>query len=360
MIRALVLSVAGSLAATILMASPAMSGICFDCPGKFGVGPVAPADPAPEPAAPDAAGPSGLAATVTPVGKTHLLAVGICPPYRHDIPVEVCRNAVKAVVKEVGEALTIPKDNVVALVDEQATGPGFLAALADLGKRLTADDRLVLYLNAHGDSFGLWADYYGAPGPIAAVNAQYDREDYVLVFWTKEDPAVPALSLMQKEWLTVEEVVDAIEALPAKVALILESCSSGKTFAGFHIAARDSERIDYMLLSAGPEQISNLNSGLTIPLFTEAFTQALDLPMVDTFGEAVGHARMTTVLHATALCATMTVPQKSFSLIFPGMKVPNVTTHGGDVSPPLWMCAQVPSVADFTGVMSGTKLYQGD
>ena len=296
----------------------------------------------------------------TPAGKTYLLAVGICPPYRHDIEVVVCKNAVDAVVKEFGEALGIAKEDIIALVDEQATGPGFLAALADLGKRLTSADRLVLYLNAHGDNFGLWADYYAASGPIGEINQRFhDREDYVLVFWTKEEPAVPALALAQKEWLTVDEVVDAIEALPAKVALILESCSSGRTFAGFHLNAQDSERIDFVLVSAGAEQVSNLNSAKTIPLFTETLTNALDLPMVDTLGEAVSHARMATVLQATALCATMTIPQKIFTLVFPGMPVPNEVTHDGMVSPPLWMCAQVPSVADFSGEMSLRTLYQG-
>jgi len=306
-------------------------------------------------------GATPISAASEPVaGKTYLLAVGICPPYRTDVPVVVCRNAVDAVVKEMGEAFAIAPDDIVALVDEKATGPAFLEALASLGARLTSADRLVLYLNAHGDRFGLWADYYGAPGAIGEINQRlYDRNDYVLVFWTREDPAVPALALAQKEWLTVEEVVEAIDALPAKVALILESCSSGRTFAGFHRNARDSERMDYILASAGAEQIANLDGARTIPLFTGVLTDALDLPMVDTFGEAVSHARMSTVLQATALCATMTIPQGVFSLVFPGMPVPSEVTHDGLVSPPLWMCSQVPSVADFSGEMSGRRLYQG-
>jgi hypothetical protein len=41
------------------------------------------------------------------------------------------------------------------------------------------------------------------------------------------------------------------------------------------------------------------------------------------------------------------------------MPAPNEVTHDGLVSPPLWMCSQVPSVADFSGEMSGQRLYQG-
>jgi hypothetical protein len=301
----------------------------------------------------------GTTAAQAATGKTYLLAIGICPPYRHTIPVVVCKNAVDAVVKEFGEALSIDKKDIIALVDEKATGPGFLAAIADLKGRLTPDDRLVLYLLAHGDTFGVWADYYGAPGPIAQINQNFHNpEDYVLVFWTKDEPTVPALSLAQKEWLEVDEVVDAIETLPAKVAVILESCSSGKIFSGFHLNAQKSENIDYLLTSAGAEQISNLNDGKTMPLFTQSLTNALDLPLVDTLGEAVSHARVITTLHATAQCATMTMPQNIFPLVFPGVTVPNEATHDGMVSPPLWMCAQVPSVADFSAEMSATTLYQ--
>lgn len=292
-------------------------------------------------------------------GKTYLLAIGICPPYRRGIPVVVCQNAVDAVIKEFGEALEIDKRDIISLVDEKATGLGFLAAIADLRARLKPEDRLVLYLLAHGDTFGVWADYYGAPGPIAEINKDFhDPEDYLLVFWTKDEPTVPALSLAQKEWLEVDEVVDAIETLPAKVAVILESCSSGKIFGGFHRNARGSEKIDYLLVSAGAEQIANLNDGKTMPLFTQSLTNALDLPLVDTLGEAVSHARAMTTLHATAQCATMTMQQSIFPLVFPGVTVPNEATHDGMVSPPLWMCAQVPSVADFTGDMSAMRLYQ--
>ena len=293
-------------------------------------------------------------------GKTYLLAVGICPPYRHDIPVDACKTAIDAIVDNLGDALDIAKANIVTLADDKATGPGFLAALADFGARLTSNDRLILYLIAHGDMFGQWANYYGAGGAIGEVGDRFYRpDDYVLVFWTKDEPRVPALALAEKDWLTVDEVIDAVDALPAKVALILESCSSGRAFTGFHIGSRQSERIDFVLASTGAGQISNLNPGRSMPLFTEEFANALDLPTVDTLGEAVAHAQVTTVLRATALCSTITVPTAIFAQIFPGVPVPAEVTHDGLVSPPLWLCSQVPSVADFSGEMSAMPLYRG-
>lgn len=294
-------------------------------------------------------------------GKTYLLAVGICPPYRTDIAVAVCANSVKAVVDNFGDAFRIPKENIVALTDEKATGPGFLAALADLGRRMTATDRLILYLNLHGDSFGLWSSYYGAAsGTVGEVGRRfYADDDYVLVFWTKEEPKVPLLALAEKDWLTVEEVMDAIDALPGKVALILDSCSSGRSFAGFNRAYNRQDQIDFLLVSAGAEQVANVNVAKTMPVFTEMLTSALDLPMVDTFGEAVAHARMATVLQATAICSTTTFDTALYAVMFPGRPVPNTRTHDGQVAPPLWLCAQVPSVADFSGEMSAMPVFRG-
>jgi hypothetical protein len=94
-------------------------------------------------------------------GKTYLFAVAVCPPYREEFPPSVCKAAVKAVVDNFSDALAIAEEDIVTLTDEKSTGTGFLAALADLGKRLTSADRLILYLNAHGDTFRLWSGHYG-------------------------------------------------------------------------------------------------------------------------------------------------------------------------------------------------------
>ena len=263
-----------------------------------------------------------------------------------------------AVVDNFSDALGIAKSDIVALTEENATGPGFLATLAELGTRLTGADRLILYLNVHGDTFRLWSGYYGVGGAIGAINARFNPDDYVLVFWTKEEPTVPALALAQKDWLMVDEVADALDALPAKVAVILNSCSSGRAFSGFHLNSKQSERIDYILVSAGFEQISNLNTARTMPLFTEQLVAALNLPMVSEFGQAIAHARMTTVLQATSLCSTMIIPVATFAQIFPGVPVPAEATHDEMVSPPLWLCVQVPSVADFSGEMSAMPVYR--
>jgi hypothetical protein len=81
-------------------------------------------------------------------GKTVLLAVGVCPPYRKNIPVKVCRNWVKSIVKEFSHAFGIDKADIIALTDEESSGQNVLKVLDELSKTLTADDRLVFYLRA--------------------------------------------------------------------------------------------------------------------------------------------------------------------------------------------------------------------
>ena len=46
-----------------------------------------------------------------------------------------------------------------------------------------------------------------------------------------------------------------------------------------------------------------------------------------------------------------------FAQMFPGVPVPAEATHDKLVSPPMWLCVQVPSVADLSGKMSALPLF---
>ena len=54
----------------------------------------------------------------------------------------------------------------------------------------------------------------------------------------------------------------------------------------------------------------------------------------------------------------MVIPVATFTQMFPGVPVPAEATHDKMVSPPMWLCVQVPSVADFSGKMSALPLYR--
>lgn len=307
-----------------------------------------------------AAGPAAAqASNGTEAGKTYLLAIGVCPPYRKTIPVEVCRNAVKAIVDNVPHALGIAKENVISLTDEQSTGRNVLATLDKLSRKVTENDRLILYIILHGDAFYQWADSYRPSDVVKSINeAYFEPTEDIMVFWTQDEPTVPALALAQKDWMTVADFGAALDKIPGRVALILDSCSSGLFFSSFHEHAKGEPKIDYILTSSGPEQASNFDEAISIPLFASQLRDSLNMPTNDTFGEAVEQARMTTVLHATGLCMLQTFPADAYPLLFPTHPTPSARTHDGEVTPPLWYCAQVPTVVDYSGEMSGRKLYQ--
>jgi len=292
-------------------------------------------------------------------GKTRLLAIGVCPPYRKHIPVEVCSNAVKSIVDEMPHALGIAKEDVIALTDEQTTGQNVLATIDRLSKDVGENDRLILYLILHGDAFYQWAESYRPNYVVQSINeAYFEPTQDIMVFWTKDEPTVPALALAQKDWMTVADFTTALEKIPGKIALILDSCSSGLFFSSFHEHSQEQPKIDFILTSSGPEQASNFDEALTTPLFASLLVDSLNAPRIRTLGEAVAHARMATVLHATALCSLQTFPADIYPLLFPTLPPPSARTHDGKVSPPLWYCAQVPTVVDYSGEMSGRKLYE--
>lgn len=308
---------------------------------------------------PIAAGSASAQASAGAEGKTHLLAIGVCPPYREHIPVEVCSNGVKAIVDEMPHALGIAEENVTSLTDEQTTGRNVLATIDKLSEEVADNDRLILYLILHGDAFYQWAESYRPDDVVRSINeAYFEPTQDIMVFWTKDEPSVPALALAQKDWMTVAEFGAALEKIPGKIALILDSCSSGLFFSSFHEHAKGEPKIDFVLTSAGAEQASNFDEGITIPLFASQLRDSLNMPTIRTFGEAVAHARMATVLHATGLCSLQTVPADAYPQLFPTLPPPSARTHDGLVVPPLWYCAQVPTVVDYSGEMSGRRLYE--
>lgn len=295
--------------------------------------------------------------TSTQEGETYLLAIGVCPPYRKFIPVKACSNGVEAIVSNFKTGLNIKEANVISLVDEKSSGANVLKAINDLSNKLKPEDRLMVYLLMHGDAFYQWAGYYQPDQTQRTINSEVTNpNEDLLVFWTKEEPTVPALAIAQKDWWPASELVAALETIPARIGLILDSCSSNLVFQAFHGLAAKSDRIDYILTSSGSEQASNFNASLEAPLFGQELANAMSLPNARTFGQVVEHARMTTVLHAVALCSTVTFEASNFSEAFPSLPVPQAQTVDGQVSPPLWFCAQVPTVADYSGELTNRKI----
>lgn len=286
-------------------------------------------------------------------GDIHLLAIGVCPPYRKHIPVDVCRRSIRHITKNVMGNLEIRQENIKVLLDEESTGRNFLQTLAAYKENLSGNDRLIVYMLLHGDAFHLWADHYRSNAVVSEVNQTFVQPDEdILVFWTRNEPTVPALALAQKDWLTATEVADALDAVDAEVALLLDSCSSGLFFRKMADRALKVDNLDFIMTSAGPQQGANFDAGFQMSLFARELGDAISLPDVRNFGQAVEHARMTTVLHATAQCTDLLMTPEEFKVTYPALPVPAERTSDGQVSPALWSCVQVPTFVDLSGKVS--------
>lgn len=306
------------------------------------------------------AGSSGKAQqNASEAGTTHLLAIAVCPPYRKDVPVELCHNALKAVTDDFPGALGVDPSNVTTMVDAETTGENVLAKLSELETTLDEKDRLVLYILLHGDPYYEWADYYESGPIVERVGQAYtpSHED-LMVFWTEDSPTVPALALAQKDWLTVPEFADALNKIPARVALIFDSCASNLYFRSVHEHAKMHDNIDYVATAAAGNQVSLFDQTKSMPLFLQQLRASLSMPDIRTFGEAMNHARASTVVNAMAQCSLSTIPSNLYQVAFPNLPTPNHTTHDGQVSVPLWYCSQIPNVVDYTGEISERPLYQ--
>ncbi|MBC6416933.1 MAG: hypothetical protein GDA47_03870, partial [Rhodospirillales bacterium] len=126
-------------------------------------------------------------------GDVHLLAVAVCPPYRTSIPVEVCRKSARAITENLDGRMGIESQNIKTLLDEDSTAGNFLVTLEHYAERLQPNDRLIVYLLLHGDPFHLWANYYQPQGIVAELNKSFlDPQEDILVFWTEQEPTIPA------------------------------------------------------------------------------------------------------------------------------------------------------------------------
>ena len=288
----------------------------------------------------------------------HLVAVGVCPPYRKKIPVAVCRESAKLVSDGLSKRLNIAKENVFTLFDEASTAQNVLKTLAEVNAKADADDRVIVYLQLHGDAFHLWSDYYRPSAAIVSASRTIvSPSEDILVFWTREEPTIPAIALAQSDWMTAQAMADALDGFDAKVSLLLDSCSSGLFFRSLANASFQSDNIDFVATSSGADQSSLFDEALTVTLFAREISDSIDLPTIRTFGEALDQARITTALAATAQCMKMDIHPQDYHYLYPNLPVPSEIGADGKVNLPMWSCAQVPNVVDLTGETSALPIH---
>lgn len=208
--------------------------------------------------------------------KTHLLAMGGCPPWKviEGDPEatrqmkESCQNDVDAVVAGFKKALNLDDANIMTRVDEEATSDGVRKAFLELDKRETREDRVIIYINFHGGNVDV--NYNG-----------YDIEDEVLAMYTAEEPKDFLQATVKGDWMPMKTFRDLTNEIEAEeIIIIFEVCEVAAGYKNFRYNfsrrhQRDWKGREAIIFTSKGDQAATFNEAGTHALFTELFTENL-------------------------------------------------------------------------------------
>ncbi|WP_417667195.1 hypothetical protein [Roseibium sp.] len=197
------------------------------------------------------------------VQNTHLLSIGICPPWKPQ-PASACEKSVEATGKGLTQRLGIPDQNWHKLLNEQATRKGLFEKLSDLSGILGPDDRLIIYANLHAGSL----DPSKPAGP----------DNDVFVLWSEEKPEVMAFAVAQGLWIEAKTFAGRVHRIPAgEVIVVMDSCEAGAVaplFIDIH-PDDDETRPEAVVTSAEFNQFANMSSDGSMALYSEMLGNVL-------------------------------------------------------------------------------------
>ena len=234
--------------------------------------------------------------------RTHLLAVGICPPWKTGGQTSpACANNVAAIKKAIGPALGVNDADAHTLLDAEATYSGLDGALDRIATRAGPSDRVVLYFSVHGGALHQVADYRSELQHSGTFEPIHDTG--VLMLWTLEQPFTTVSALEAKQWISgsdLARMIDRIEA--AKLIILLDSCNAAiefDAFASLDTATEKQRRA--IVASARSWQFANFDRSGSMALFTSNLAPAISAA-ASSFAEAIEAAADKTRADAKTLC----------------------------------------------------------
>jgi len=217
--------------------------------------------------------------------RTHLLAIGICPPWgTGGVVSPACANNVKAMAAAAQTGLGIDKGNTTQLLNEDATYGGLDRAFSRLAASVNKNDRVIVYLNMHGGALHELADLRDDAASRRGFAPFH--EPGLLVLWTVEQPFTVLSALAQKQWIEGSDMARMLDRIPSQeLIVILDSCGAAIEFdafarAGAVNAPKHQRRA--VIASAKSWQLANFGKSGNTALFTQIFASTL----------ADGHATM--------------------------------------------------------------------
>lgn len=254
---------------------------------------------------------------------THLLAIGICPPWK-PTPQKVCEDGVAAMTAALEARLGIADENILTLLNASATTEGLRQGLAHF-QDLGPNDRLIIFANLHSGPL--------APGVLAT------SDNDVFVLWTEEKPEATRFALARGDWITARDFAGMVHDSPAgEILMILDSCESDSVSSLFLAEHPDNDeaRPEAVIASSKSDQFANFNADGTMALFTQEFSHSL-VSTTGSFWDAAVNAASSTAAAAIPICGS-----NSGQLIDAGFD-------------PL-RCRQQPIIHDPNGLLANTAL----
>lgn len=280
--------------------------------------------------------------------RTHLLAIGICPPWETGGVVSpACANNVNAMAVAAQASLGVDKSDTTQLLNENADYRGMDRAFSRLAADADKNDRVIVYLNMHGGALHELADQRAeaaSKGGFAPFH-----EPGILVLWTDEEPFTVLSALAQKQWIEGSDLARMINRIPSReLILILDSCGAAIEIAAFGktgaVDAPQQQR-RAVIASAKSWQLANFGPSGNTALFTTIFASKLaDGPT--TMRRAFDVAAERTNHEARELC--------------PGSATVKSIERQFRVSPrrALDICTQMPVAHDPDKLLADTQLNQ--
>lgn len=225
--------------------------------------------------------------------RNHILIIAACPPRPPLIgtrSTKACERLLPKVSSALAKRLGAGLGDVHQLLNADATAPAVLAQLREIGSRLGANDRLVIYMVTHGGAI-----------------ARDAPPEEIFMLWTTTKPAFLQLGIASGVYLPARDLAAAIHATSAgEVVVLLDACESGLADPDFIARHPDNkpERPEAVVTSTHGAQFAMMDVDFA-PLFSSRLLQALERAH-PTLADVVADAAAATRRDAPAVCRDMT------------------------------------------------------
>jgi len=205
--------------------------------------------------------------------NTYIFAASACPPWKTKQLVKhlrnissACKNDAHLFTSKVKMALDVPSDNIMTVVDEEATYEGLNKALKKFANIAPENSRVIMYFNFHGIIFEI-------------DTQDHSESEEVLVLWTEDRPFTILTALDLHQWITATELRQMIDRVKAEeIVITLDACHSGGAVHDIlkkHGRNKDWTGREAVMTSSKSDQYSYFNIDGSYGLFTYNLSEAI-------------------------------------------------------------------------------------